>query len=293
MASPHVAAVAALMKSVYPDLTPEIFDQLLAGGYLTRDIGPVNRDDSYGYGLIDAQKAAAKAKALNDAGASTTPVLEVSPIVLNFGPFSTSTTVTAANVGVGSLSLSSVAVVPPEATWLTVSEAAVDADKLGDYTVSVSRTGLAEGGYSAVVRFTPSTGDPVNLAVAMRVTAAPPAYPDAGYQYVLLVNPDTAKVVAEVRRQPVNGSYSFTFTGVPEGTYQLWTGSDSNNNRLICEEGEACGAYPDADHPASVTVTGNKATLNFDAFYPNDPLVTGLATAGAVPLRPIERPLSP
>lgn len=39
MASPHVAGVVALMKALYPGLTPDTFDALQSGGYLTEDLG--------------------------------------------------------------------------------------------------------------------------------------------------------------------------------------------------------------------------------------------------------------
>ena len=55
MAAPHVAAVAALLKSYDAGLTP---DQVEAA--LTRsaaDRGPAGRDDDYGYGLLDAVAA--------------------------------------------------------------------------------------------------------------------------------------------------------------------------------------------------------------------------------------------
>ena len=57
MATPHVAGVLALMKSVAPNLTPQDIERLLASGALTEDLGTSGRDDQFGDGLINAYKA--------------------------------------------------------------------------------------------------------------------------------------------------------------------------------------------------------------------------------------------
>ncbi len=57
MAAPHVAGVAALMKGLWPAMDPNAFNALLVGGAITDDLGQPGRDDRYGHGLINAQKA--------------------------------------------------------------------------------------------------------------------------------------------------------------------------------------------------------------------------------------------
>lgn len=58
-ACPQVAGVAALMLSANPNLSEETVKQYLKE--TARDLGEKGRDDLYGYGLIDAQKAVAQA----------------------------------------------------------------------------------------------------------------------------------------------------------------------------------------------------------------------------------------
>jgi type VII secretion-associated serine protease mycosin len=57
MASPHVAAVAALLRSADPSLTPDQVESALESS--ATDLGPAGRDDDYGYGRIDAAAALA------------------------------------------------------------------------------------------------------------------------------------------------------------------------------------------------------------------------------------------
>lgn len=55
MASPHVAALAAMIRSVNPALTNAEVIQLMRNS--VTDLGPAGKDDVYGYGLIDVKKA--------------------------------------------------------------------------------------------------------------------------------------------------------------------------------------------------------------------------------------------
>ena len=57
MAAPHVAGVLALMKSVNPALSVEDLEALLVRGDLSDDLGIPGRDDQYGEGLINSQRA--------------------------------------------------------------------------------------------------------------------------------------------------------------------------------------------------------------------------------------------
>ena len=55
MSSPHVSGVIALMKQAYPKLTGEVAEEILAR--TSRDLGDKGKDDSYGWGFVDAFKA--------------------------------------------------------------------------------------------------------------------------------------------------------------------------------------------------------------------------------------------
>ena len=55
MASPHVAGVAALIKSLHPEYGPDEIRQVLQE--TAEDLGPPGWDETYGYGLVDANAA--------------------------------------------------------------------------------------------------------------------------------------------------------------------------------------------------------------------------------------------
>jgi hypothetical protein len=71
MASPHVAAVAALLKAYRPALTPDQVESALENS--ATDLGTPGRDDDYGYGRIDAAAALAAVDQPTDAPVTTPP----------------------------------------------------------------------------------------------------------------------------------------------------------------------------------------------------------------------------
>ncbi|MFZ5594425.1 MAG: S8 family serine peptidase [Pseudomonadota bacterium] len=252
MAAPHVAGVIALMKAINSQLTPDLFDQMLAQGALTQDLGDSGRDNSYGYGLIDAYKAVSAAQ-----GATLKPTLIVSPFALNFGLMTTELELAVGSIG-GDVTLTAAT---SSESWLTIAEKSVDpGTKNGAYTVKVNRTNLPVGAYSATLTFT-SAANIVTIAVTMQIGNPAVSTGNAGRHYVLLINPETGAVVAQTAADADSkGEYHYTLTGVPPGAYQIIAGSDPNNDRFICNPGEACGSYLTLEQPKLITVSGGDVT---------------------------------
>jgi serine protease len=279
MATPHVAGVAALMKTVNPALTPAIFDNLLVTGQLTEDLGQAGRDDVYGYGLIDAHKAVVAA-----GGADVAPVLVASPAALNYGTVITGLSLTLGNGGGGALTINAPA---DDASWLVVTEDNVDADKNGTYVVSVDRGGLGDGTYAAIITVT-SSANTVSIPVVMQVssTAAPA---NAGFQYIILIDPSTGDTVDGVAASAVNGRYAYSFTGIPAGTYTVFSGSDSNNDGLICDAGESCGSFLTLSQPTEINLGENLSLNDFPTSYVAG--FTGQSVeSGGTTVQPYRRP---
>jgi serine protease len=92
MASPHVAGVLALMKSVNAQLTPADIDAMLAAGELSDDLGAPGRDDQFGHGMINAQRSVLAALQAGGTTPADNPRLVASASALNFGRDTTSLT---------------------------------------------------------------------------------------------------------------------------------------------------------------------------------------------------------
>ncbi len=180
------------MKVLYPDLTPDEFDSLLEGDYLTRDLGDADWDNQFGWGLIDAYKAVQIAKEGGENG-GISAILSVSPSTLSFNTTQPSAQVTVENSDNldETLTISEYTV---DESWLGVAPASTDADGLGTYTVTIDRDGLADGTYAGTLTFT-SNINTVHVAVTMQV-GADDAASDGGYHYILLLDADTYDTIA-------------------------------------------------------------------------------------------------
>lgn len=267
MASPHVAGVVALMKSVNSSLTPAQFDQLLTSGALTDDIGPGGPDD-LGIGLVNAFKAVRAA----DGSVPAVPAsLAVNPSTLNFGDIGTLADVIASNAGTEPLSLTGVTT---SAAWIQASATGVDSNGLGRYQIRVERGAMAAGVYSGWVDFA-SSASTKRVSVLMQV-ATSQGEPDAGRQYILLVDSGLLESVEQVEVQASGESVPYRFDFVDTGDYYVISGTDLNNDGFICDEGEACGAYPVEIDPLPVSIEGERRGVDFASTYR-----TGLQAASA------------
>ena len=263
MAAPHVAGVAALLKAVYPALTPDKFDSLLAGGSITVDLGAAGRDDFYGNGLIDALAAVKEGQRLAGGG-GVPPIILAQPAALNLiAAASTKQTLTISNGGDDPDALT-IDAVTSDALWLSVAPDSVDDHNLGTYTVMIDLADLPFGAYSATITVQAVEPEvdaltvPVNLQVVGPVVVG-----NAGFHYVLLVDPDTLEVHGE-DDVAFNGSgYIYEFADVRAGTYRIFAGTDSNNNGLIGDSGEAFGAYLTLDQPVSIHISQDTDGLDF------------------------------
>jgi serine protease len=54
---------------------------------------------------------------------------------------------------------------------------------------------------------------------------------------------------------------------VAAGSYQLIAGTDSDNDLLICDGGEACGAWLTTDRPQSFELDRNREDFDFSVDF--------------------------
>jgi serine protease len=283
MASPHMAGVAALMKSVYADLTPEELDALLQGGSITEDLGDEGRDDVYGYGLIDAVRALQEAARL--AGGGDLPsLLTVSPSLLVFEPGVSELTLEVAQVGADPLTVRDISAIDE---WIVeVTELDVDQAGLGTYRVAVDRTALPDGAYLSTLTFLASNGESSGVTVSMRV-GAESGPGDTGLVFVALLDASRPDEIREIVDAGAGqGVYEYSFPELDAGIYFLAAGTDNDNDGEFCDEGEACGAYATFSLPDGIRLgTDDIIDRNFLIGYRPDILA---AQAAGAP-RPFER----
>lgn len=262
MAAPHVAGVMALMKSINPALTPADIDALLVRGDLGDDLGSPGRDDRYGYGLINAQRAVLAAMEASGSPPADNPLLSASASTLNFGSSSDSLYLELRNSGLGSLQLLDL---EESSSWLELVPEQVDGSGLGLYRVIVDRSGLSSGTYAAEITAR-STVNAINIRVLMSVGSGD-FTADVGVVYFLLYEDGQELALAQTAAESDGGSYNFKFTGIPPGSYQIYAGSDADNDLFICDSGEACGAWLTTDKPAEIILENDLENLNFPVEY--------------------------
>lgn len=262
MAAPHVAGVIALMRSVNPQLTAGDVEVLLRSGALTDDVGTPGQDEETGYGIINAYKSVLSALEAVGTDLVDTPRLGSSATTLSFGSSEQPLELELSNAGQGDLAITSITVSEP---WLRVRSLSINDSGLGSYQVTVNRAGLIDGIYSANVIIT-STANTMVVRVFMSV-GSPGGEADVGTVYILLYDTAEDAPVAEFPARVVDGRYSFRFTEVPEGEYELFAGSDVDNDLFICDAGEACGAWLTLDQPIRIILNGNQLNLDFPLEY--------------------------
>jgi len=288
MATPHVAGVMALMRFVNPGLTVTQVDNLIAAGSLTDDLGAAGRDDTFGFGLINARKAVDAALAALGTPPAPPPAQIVAlPSSIDFGALQTSAVVELSLPGAGTETFAGTPQVVLPAGMnpgsVTVTGTAVGAGGLGRYTITVDRSGIpAAGTYFPSVRFTLSSARVLTVQLSVNKPAgggAGSARANYGPVYVLLIDPATGNVEHTVLATLANGRYSWSKTGYAKTRVQIVAGGDTDNDDIICARGETCGAYPVFAAGKDLTVidlAGNRSDLDFQVA----PL-SGMSPAGA------------
>ena len=268
MASPHIAGVAALMKSVYPAMGSSEFFNAVSSGAITVDLannGAGNKDSFFGYGRIDAQKAVNWAIERSQ-GSPTDAFLTSSISSANFGSNGMTIDFVIARSGTGSLSVSGGG---DTETWMQVETISVDGDGLGTYRIRVDRSGLIDGTYSGWVGIDGSDGSRIWISVTLQVGNS--VRGAAGYQYALLLDNWTLGNVKQWSGLAVDGDYLIRLNSNPPGRYFLLVGSDIDNDFTICDEGEFCQTYPINSQAIQIVVSNQHIQVgNFNMGFPSD-----------------------
>ncbi len=280
MATPHVAGVLALMRAVNPGITPAQVDSLLASGALTTDLGAAGRDTSFGYGLINANKAVTAAGSGSSTPGPDLPTLAVSTDVLDFGASLTELPITLRRINGSTDSPATYASSALDPAAITVLEPAAGNPAAGPYEfrVLVDRARLKPGENVIRVEITSAQSQrfPFDVSVAAR-TPAPVANLGVGPVYVLAVNTDDLSVAGQASVTTVGQSYNYTIGQVTATHVVIAAGTDTDNDGFICSASEPCGLYPVfSGSPIILDMSGGAKTgINFG-------LLSGSASAASL-----------
>jgi serine protease len=277
-AAAHVTAVAAMMLSEKPALTPAQLKEMLR--LSATDLGTAGKDVYYGYGLVNPCGAVLAAKGISPTDPAS---LKLSSGSVDFGTLGGSTTILVTS-GCGGAAATGVTAAKSTASggnWLeaTLSGATTPAQ----LTLKVNRSGLEAGDYTGSVTVNSAAGNRT-IQVTMRVGSTTVAGGDEGDTLreeiedflsgttgfkntvnigevqLLLVNAESGEAVARTNTD-LTGNYRFQFVNVRPGKYYILGGVDENGDGTICNQegdsGEPCFAYPNLSGPETIEVTSS------------------------------------
>ena len=272
MAAPHVAGVAALVLAVNPALTVAEVESILLD--TTIDLGTPGRDDIFGRGLLQADAAVAAAGGAKEVA----PDLVVGTGGLFFGTELTQIDVPLSNGGGGTLTVNS-ATISNSQPQLFASVAFLPGS-IGTTTcrVSVNRTGLPVGDYTAQLTLSSNGGTEV-LPIFM--TVAPP--PLNVELYLLVVAEDDlysgvdpiTPVAIEVLNPAVGLQWlvdtDLDGLGLAAGSYVVFCASDDNNDKVVFGPGDIYGGgYPSLNELQAISLGAGESLTGVD--FPVGPL---------------------
>ncbi|PTL81812.1 S8 family peptidase [Vitiosangium sp. GDMCC 1.1324] len=259
MASPHVAGIVALMKSVYPGLTPAQAKQILKS---TADTNS-QCTEGCGAGLVNAQAAVREAQRVANGGTlpAEPPKLGVGSTQLSFTGSGTQQ-LAVRNVGGGTLRVTAAAS-GTKASALsfpkgnTLELAAYESKPLA---VSVNTAGLSNGNYLAQVSLSGDNGNKTDVLVKFQVGAAQDK--DAIVAFLYLDDNDEWKVDdGAIALVSSSGGYAYSLKLAPQTYYAIATIDEDGDNELF-EDGERVGFWRDATTIESIPLAVDQTVGN-------------------------------
>ncbi len=236
MASPNAAGAIAILYSLVPNLTSFQVDGLLVDGHLTDDIGPAGRDDDYGWGALNIQKAVTRI--ISEEGLDFT-YGTISPGIYNLGVEFNEFDLEVSKVGEGELLVNELSADIPSAVQISPNN--VDSEGFGTYRVTIDRASLPDGLYQSKITVPFSNENSSSMVVTFQVGADREniSIPNI---YATLID-ESSEAVVWGYLDLTEGSVRFTASDINEGNY-YWMFSTIVDS-YIMDPGEFYNYYPD------------------------------------------------
>lgn len=244
MATPHVAGLVALMKSVKSDLTPADAERILKE---TANAGS-KCNEGCGAGLVNAYAAVIAAR--GPVGTETGPAkltLATRELALTSG---SSGALGVTNTGAERLDVEVAAVGDnaPRLTFPSGQTLKLAPGMSGSFTIDASFEGLAVGSHPAQISIS-SNGGQATVNVRLQVKGG--SRPNGVVGLLYLDEAGEWQVAAEGL---IRGADDYAWSlDAPAGTYYVFAGIDSNGNDEL-DDNEPFGMYRSLSDPQEITV---------------------------------------
>ena len=267
MASPHAAGAIAVLYALVPTLQPFQVEGLLVDGFLTDDVGEEGKDDEFGYGALNLQKAVNRI--ISDEGLDFT-YATVDTQTYNMGVEVSDFIFNIIKVGDGELSVNSIDSNISSAINITAED--IDSEGFGSYKVTLDRSSLPDGLYQTNIIATFSNENSSAVSVSFQVGADRERISIENVYAEL--RDDLGESIVWGRLSLPDGGASFTANDIPPGNY-YWLFSTIIDD-FIMDPAEFYNYYPDLSSSdeyfnlgendienSAVTLRVNKSTAGF------------------------------
>ena len=242
MASPHVAGAIGILYALVPELLSSQVDALIIDGHLVDDIGEPGKDNEFGYGLLNINKAVTRI--IDEEGLDFT-YGSISPGTINLGKEFNSYDINVTKVGDGELSVTSVENDIPSA--ISITQQNVDENGFGTYTINLDRSSLPDGLYSTRTRVTFSNENVQTSTATIQIgDDRERPYIEYVSTYLWQVDEDAGVRTLYFGNdgEMLNGEITFNATDIPNGQYYYSFFTYVDN--FITDVGEFVAIYPGA-----------------------------------------------
>ena len=242
MASPHVAGAIGILYALVPELLSSQVDALIIDGHLVDDIGEPGKDNEFGYGLLNINKAVTRI--IDEEGLDFT-YGSISPGTINLGKEFNSYDINVTKVGDGELSVTSVENDIPSA--ISITQQNVDENGFGTYTINLDRSSLPDGLYSTRTSVTFSNENVQTSTATIQIgDDRERPYIEYVSTYLWQVDEDAGVRTLYFGNdgEMLNGEITFNATDIPNGQYYYSFFTYVDN--FITDVGEFVAIYPGA-----------------------------------------------